>query len=79
MAISKAIGVNLVPCESSNIVAYGWVKDEIWVLFKGNNLYCYYNQPKDKYDALCSAESKGKWVNEHLVKSGAKYEGFDVT
>lgn len=78
--ISKSIGVKLIPCESSNVVAYGWtISDHIWVLFKGNKLYKYYCQPKEKFEELQRADSKGKWVNKNLVKSGCRYDSFVIT
>lgn len=77
-SISKAIGVELKPCKSSNIVAYGWADGNLWILFKGDNLYKYPNQSKEQYKSLDQAESKGKWVNQNLVKPKAECEGFDV-
>lgn len=78
-SVSAAIGVELIPCESSNIVAYGWANNTLWILFKGDNLYKYPNQGEDKFVALKAASSKGKWVNENLVKQDAKCVGYDVT
>lgn len=78
-SVSAAIGVEMIPCESSNIVAYGWAKNILWILFKGDNLYKYPNQGEEKFIALKAASSKGKWINENLVKQGAKCVGYDVT
>lgn len=77
--ISKAIGVQLIPCESSNVVAYGWsITNHIWVLFKGNKLYKYYYQSKEQFEDLQRADSKGKWVNQNLVKSKCRYDKYEV-
>lgn len=78
-SVSAAIGVEMIPCESSNIVAYGWAKNKLWILFKGDSLYQYLDQGEDKFIALKAAKSKGKWVNENLVKKDARYVGYDVT
>lgn len=78
-SVSAAIGVRMIPCESSHVVAYGWANNTLWILFKGDSLYKYPNQSEEKFIALKDASSKGKWVNENLIKSGAKCVGYDVT
>ena len=79
LSVSKAIGVELKPCQSSNIIAYGYKDGNLWILFKGDNLYKYPNRTEAEFKELDSAESKGKWVNQNLVKPKAECVGYDVT
>lgn len=68
--VSEAIGLSLIPCNSSNVMAFAHVykKKWIYILFKSKTLYRYEDQDYNAFISLLNAESKGKWVNEHLVK-----------
>ena len=72
--VSEAIGLSLIPCNSSNVMAFAHVykKKWIYVLFKSKTLYRYEDQDYNAFISLLNAESKGKWVNEHLVKPKVK-------
>ena len=72
--VSEAIGLSLIPCNSSNIMAFAHVykKKWIYILFKSKTLYRYEDQDYNAFISLLNAESKGKWVNEHLVKPKVK-------
>ena len=72
--VSQAIGLSLIPCNSSNVMAFAHVykKKWIYILFKSKTLYRYEDQDYNAFISLLNAESKGKWVNEHLVKPKVK-------
>lgn len=72
--VSEAIGLSLIPCNSSNVTAFAHVykKKWIYILFKSKTLYRYEDQDYNAFISLLNAESKGKWVNEHLVKPKVK-------
>ena len=72
--VSEAIGLSLIPCNSSNVMAFAHVYKKKWlyILFKNNVLYRYEDQDYNAFISLLNAESKGKWVNEHLVKPKVK-------
>ncbi len=60
--------VNLVSVESSNLdkVGYDDFTNDLYVQFKSSGLYVYYNVPKEVYNELLSAESKGKYHNKNI-------------
>ena len=72
--VSEAIALSLIPCNSSNVMAFAHVykKKWIYILFKSKTLYRYEDQDHNAFISLLNAESKGKWVNEHLVKPKVK-------
>ena len=72
--VSEAIGLSLIRCNSSNVMAFAHVykKNWIYILFKSKTLYRYEDQDYNAFISLLNAESKGKWVNEHLVKPKVK-------
>lgn len=78
--VSEAIGLSLIPCNSSNVMAFAHVykKKWIYILFKSKTLYRYEDQDYNAFISLLNAESKGKWVNEHLVKPKVKYSKWSV-
>ena len=73
-------GVKFTPCESSNIEAYAKIEEDssvdILILFK--NLKCYrYLGAGHLYEDLTQAESKGKWVNQNLVKGDFNIKKYE--
>lgn len=71
------------PAESSNIECYQWENDELWVAFKRNKankvyVYRYYGITDKDFESLNQAPSKGKWVNENLVKPGIRYDKYEL-
>ncbi len=54
--------------ESSNITAIGYdeEKRELRVQFKSGAEYIYSDVPQDVVQAFLAAESKGKYLNEHI-------------
>ena len=74
--ISKTLGLSLIPCESSNVVAmaHDYQQRYLYILFKNQTLYRYYDQDYLVFLDLLRAESKGKWVQEHLVKPQIEFK-----
>ena len=72
--VIEAIGLSVSPCNSANVVAFAHVLSKKWlyILFKNNVLYRYEGQDYNAFISLLNSESKGKWVNEHLVKPKVK-------
>lgn len=72
--VSEAIGLSLIPCNSSNILAFAHVHQKKWlyILFKSKTLYRYEDQDYNAFISLLNAESKGKWVRKHLIESNPK-------
>ena len=46
---------------SSNVVAVGYDKQKLYIEYR-RGTYVYKDVPKEKYDALLKAESKGKYL-----------------
>lgn len=57
---------------SSNVVAVGYKKNKLYVDYRRGS-YVYNNVPKQVYDGLLAAESKGKYMNSE-VKGKYLYE-----
>lgn len=78
--LEKTLGIKFNTCKSSNISAFGFdaSKGDIWILFKRGLIYKYEGQTPEKYQELRSADSKGKWVNENLVKTQVKCQRYHI-
>lgn len=50
---------------SSNVVAIGYENNDLYVDFKSGS-YVYKDVPREIYDALLVAESKGKFMWAHI-------------
>lgn len=66
-----------IPVTSSNLVSIGHEGTTLEVEFKHGGLYRYFNVPVDKYNALMSAESVGKFLNSE-IKPTHGYEKIDT-
>ena len=53
---------------SSNVVAVGYDKQKLYVEYR-RGTYVYKDVPKEKYDALLKAESKGKYVCANIKRT----------
>lgn len=64
---------------SSNVASIGYnkTKEILEVEFKGNKVYQYYGVTLEEYNDLMSSESKGKYLNSHIIpnKEVSKVEG----
>ena len=78
--LTKDVGCKFHPCESSNIVTYGYKESDLslWVVFKGNKVYQYKGVTKEQFQDLHQAESKGKWVNINLVKPKVNFQAYEL-
>lgn len=71
---------------SSNIVCYTWEEEtsNLYVLFKNGAsqtpmvVYGYHHISRSEFESLCQAESKGKWVNQNLVKTKKDYDKYEI-
>lgn len=61
--------VNMVQVESSNVVAIGHDGNDLYVEYNSGHTYCYRNVPKQVYEALLAAPSKGSYMNENIKYS----------
>lgn len=61
---------------STNIVALGYNEDKkvLRVIFKGNSSYLYFNVEEDIWNIIADSQSKGKTLNEQVVKQKEKYK-----
>lgn len=61
---------------STNLVALGY--DESYkilrVIFKGNSSYLYFNVEPEIWNLLNNSESKGKTLNESVIRQKDKYK-----
>lgn len=78
--LERTLGIKFHTCKSSNIAAFGFdaSKGDIWILFKRGLIYKYEGQTQEKYEELYSADSKGKWVNDNLVKTQVKCQRYHI-
>lgn len=81
-SIEVKIGVRLKKVQSTRIAAYGYKDNSLWVIYgvnkKKSSLYQYLNIDKEIYEALDRAKSKGRWIQEYLVKAKVEYKGWDL-
>lgn len=66
--IESILGIEMIPCESSNIEGYGYIssRKELWVAFKNNKVYRYGKVPHEIANGLHEAPSKGEYLNQHI-------------
>ena len=72
--------IKMTPVMSSNIVALGYDKENkiLRVIFKGNSSYLYFNVEEEIYNNLAQSESKGKTLNESVVRHKDKYKYIKI-
>lgn len=78
-SVKMNTGVEMMPIESSNIEGAGYNNKtkQLWVAFKGNKVYRYDLVPRGLFEELLQAESKGKYLNEH-IKGNFKFVGYEL-
>lgn len=57
--------VEMVKVDSSNIKAVGYQNGDLYVEY-GNGIYKYVGVPKNLFEGLVGANSKGKYMNEEI-------------
>ena len=53
--------------ESSNVVAVGYDGSNLFVGFKADSLYVYFDVPEMVYEGLMQAASKGSFLHKHVM------------
>jgi hypothetical protein len=53
-------------------VAYDKKTEELEITFRNGRVYLYYEVPKDTFDELINAESKGRYFN-HNIRDDYQY------
>lgn len=63
------------PVSSSNVAAIGYddASSTLGVQFLDGSEYHYYGVPRDLYDGLMGAQSKGGFLSQFIKKGGFKY------
>lgn len=61
--------IDLKAVDSSVVAAAGYQPEErlLVVLFNTGRAYEYYDVPEEIYDGLMAAESKGAYINQHVI------------
>nr|DAE96623.1 MAG TPA: KTSC domain [Caudoviricetes sp.] len=76
------LGFHFKRVKSTRIVAYAYKNNELWVIFgvnkKKSSLYRYSNISRKTFEDLDRAKSKGRWIQENLVKTKKEYKGWDL-
>ncbi len=70
----------LLPVFSSNIQAIGYNEQEqvLRVLFKTGGNYMYFGVPSEVFENIKSSDSKGKTLNESVVRQKEKYKYIKI-
>jgi len=76
------LGFHFKRVSSTRIAAYAYKNNELWVIFgvnkKKSSLYRYSNISRKTFEDLDRAKSKGRWIQENLVKTKKEYKGWDL-
>lgn len=77
--VESILGIEMIPCESSNLEGYGYSssQNELWVAFKNNRVYRYDKVPHDIANGLHEASSKGKYLNQY-IKGKFEETGYEL-
>ena len=61
--------MELIRVDSSMIYAFGYDEEQqvLEVIFKRNGVYCYHNVPKEVYQQLLDADSKGSYMRDFII------------
>jgi hypothetical protein len=61
--------------QSSDLASVGYDEQSLIleIEFNAGNVYQYFGVPKDIYDGLLSASSKGKYFHQYIKKGGYSY------
>lgn len=76
------LGFHFKRVSSTRIAAYAYKNNELWVIFgvnkKKSSLYRYSNISRKTFEDLDRAKSKGRWIQENLVKTKKEHKGWDL-
>lgn len=59
--------LELIPVKSSAIGAIGFLNGELHVVFRSGKRYVYQGVGPHEFDKLLASESKGQFLNTHIV------------
>lgn len=79
--INKIVkNTQLIPVYSTNIQAIGYNEQQqiLRVLFKGGGNYIYFNVEPNLYEQIKTSQSKGKTLNECVVRHKDKYKYLKI-
>lgn len=83
--LEKATNYHWEMVESSNIIGYTYDRfnNTLYIAFKKNKsgyipIYGYSNVPMSDVKSLHQSDSKGKWVNDHLVKPHREFTKYEL-
>jgi hypothetical protein len=70
--------MELILVESAMIsaVAYDDARQDLIVIFNTGQTYVYSDVPRDTYDALLAADSKGTYMQDHIIDHFPYRRGF---
>lgn len=68
--------INMCQVASSNLIAIGYSAKykALRVIFKNNTSYIYFNVEPEIWEHICKSESKGKSLNESIIRNKEKYK-----
>jgi hypothetical protein len=56
-----------VESEMLEAVGYDEAKQVLEVIFRSGELYLYHDVPKEAYEGLLAAKSKGRYMHSHII------------
>jgi len=64
-----------IPVESSDLASIGYDANTsiLEIQFNNGSIYQYSDVPEGTYDGLMTAESKGRFLDQHVKKAGYSY------
>ena len=57
---------DMIPVDSTDLESVGYDGQNLFVQFKRNAVYIYFQVPESLYRDLLAADSKGKFLNKHI-------------
>lgn len=66
---------------STNLIAIGYNENKrvLRVIFKGNSSYLYFGVEPEVYNTILQSESKGRSLNESVIRQREKYKYIKLT
>lgn len=75
------VNIKMYKVYSTNLVAIGYdeVHKILRVIFKGNSSYIYFDVEPEIWNTLNNSESKGKTLNESVIRQKDKYKFIKIS
>jgi hypothetical protein len=61
--------IKMLEVKSSNVKKIGWEKEVLRIQFNNDSMYEYYKVPKEVYENLLTAQSKGSFVSRNIARN----------